>query len=200
MKITLIDKNQSGTNAIISGLSLCRNKQCTEKTLTDCMEALPIPHLAALEMSWYCFLVEGLSVKARIQLERHRHQSSIERSTRALDMSDVEFVIPETAKYPSYFSRVYDAVIEWYKGALELGETKEDASYLLSTGITTKFQLSGNGRVFFEYLQKRLCKKHVQREHYRLAQEIYKQLVRENIAFKYAHPCRICHKCRRASN
>lgn len=197
LKVMLIDKSEGGSSTIISGLSLCRDKQCTEKTITDCMEAKPVPHLAALEMSWYCFLVEGLSVKARIQLERHRMFSSIERSTRALDMGCAEYVIPETIQESQkciYLHALNDAM-EYYNRLIDSGEKKENAAYVLPLGVTTRFQLSGNGRVFFEYLTKRLCKRHVQREHFRLAGLIYSQLEELNPVFKYAVPCGECGKC-----
>jgi len=200
MKVTLIDKNINCIDTTISGLSLCRDKQCTKKTVDHCMTAKPVPHLAALEMCWFCFAVEGVSVKMRIQLERHRMFSSIERSTRSINMSDAEFIIPPTAKNPEHFKISYMEAMHNYELAIKQGESLEDAAYLLPVGVETKFQLSGNGRVWFEYLQKRLCRKHVQREHYLFAREIYKQLVREIPQFKCAHPCRECKQCKKDVN
>lgn len=196
MKVTLIDSNVGGASTIISGLSLCRDKQCTEQTIDHCMTAKPVPHLAALEMCWFAFLVEGVSVKMRIQLERHRMFSSIERSTRHINMSEAEFVVPPTVKDPELFKAAYTACKMWYMKAIDCEEKEEDAAYLLPLGVTTKFQLAGNGRVWFEYLQKRLCKKKVQREHFLFAREVYKQFVRQMPVFKYAHPCRECRECR----
>lgn len=196
MKVTLIDKNINGIDTIISGLSLCRDKQCTEKTVDHCMTAKPVPHLAALEMCWFAFLVEGVSVKTRIQLERHRMFSSIERSTRSINMSDMELIIPPTAKNPEHFKISYMEAMFNYELAIKQGESLEDASYLLPAAIETRFQLSGNGRVWFEYLQKRLCKKHVMPEHFNFALELYRQLVKEIPCFRYAIPCRECGECR----
>lgn len=198
MKVTLIDQNTYQERTIIDALSLCRAKQCTEDTITHCLTAKPVPHLAALEMCWFAFLVEGVSVKMRIQLERHRLFSSMERSTRHINMSDAEFIIPPTVKRPELFEIFYDLAVSYYEHAIDVnGETEEDAAYMLPMGVTTKFVLAGNGRVWFEYLTKRLCRKHVQAEHFHFAREVYKQLVRQLPVFKFAHPCRECRVCKK---
>jgi flavin-dependent thymidylate synthase len=192
MKVILIDKNLQGVKTIISGLSLCRDKQCTATTIEHCITAEPFPHLSALEMCWFAFLVEGLSVKTRIQLERHRLFSTIERSTRSINMSDAKFVTPETAKGAHTFRQSYSSAISEYEEALHLGESFEDAAYLLPLGVTTKFQIAGNGRVWFEWLQKRLCKKYVQAEHGSFAIEVWRLLKKEMDFFEYAMPCGDC--------
>jgi len=196
MKVTLIDKNIKGTQTIIDALSICRDKQCSPKTIEHCINNKPEPHLSVLEHCWFSFLVEGLSVKANIQLLRHRLQSRTERSTRHINMSEAKFVIPETVKNKAFYKFAYSFYKDFYKEAIKSGESIEDAAYLLPLGVETKFYISGNGRMFFEWLNKRLCKRHVQRESYRLAQEVYKILVKEMFFFKYAHPCRYCNKCR----
>ncbi len=195
MKITLIDKNVNGIDTVIQALSLCRDKPCTESTVDHCLTAKPVPHLSALEFVWFVFEVDGLSVKARIQQLRHRLASTMERSTRAIDMSDCTFVVPPTAKHPERFIERYEQIRRMYTNAISEGETKEDASYLLPLATSTRFTWAVNGRVAFEYLQKRLCKKHVQAEHYKLAAEIYRQLVKEIPQLRYAHPCQYCLQC-----
>lgn len=194
MKITLIDKNTNGIKTIIDALSICRDVQCTEETLNHCLTAKPVPHLSALEFCWFCFLIEGVSVKARIQQLRHRHFSTMERSTRAIDLSDSVPVIPPTTLLGDLYLYCYRQSIDNYVDIID-GQTREDASYVLPLGIETKFVLAGNGRVWYEYFQKRLCKKYVQAEHYRLADELYIQLVGEIPQFMYAHPCQYCGQC-----
>lgn len=194
MKVALIDKNTNGIKTIIDALSLCRDKQCTEETVNHCLTAKPVPHLSALEFCWFCFLVEGVSVKTRIQQLRHRHFSTMERSTRAINLSGHDAVVPPSTSSHGEYERFYDYVQGLYGNTL-ITEEMEDAAYLLPLGIETKFVLAGNGRVWFEYLQKRLCPKFVQAEHYLLAKELHKQLVKEIPQFKYANPCLNCKQC-----
>lgn len=195
MKVTLIDKNTNGINTVIQALSLCRDKQCTESTVDHCLTAKPVPHLSALEFTWFCFLVEGVSIKTRLQQARHRHFSSMERSTRSINMDSAEVILPTTTKHKEHFAECYDISCLGFNRA-NICETNEDAAYLLPLGTETKFVLAGNGRVWFEYLRQRLCKKHVQAEHYELAKELSRQLIKEVSQFEYAHPCNTCGACK----
>jgi len=189
LKVTLIDKNVNGINTVIQALSLCRDKQCTEATVDHCLTAKPVPHLSALEFTWFCFLIEGVSIKTRIQQLRHRHFSTMERSTRSIDVGDSEAITPadDLERYADDMLLMYDVAT--------LTHPLEDAAYILPLATETKFMLAGNGRVWFEYLQKRLCPEFVQAEHYLLAKELHKQLIKEIPQFKYAHPCRDCGQC-----
>lgn len=192
MRVELVD---STNGTMIEALSMCRDKQCTEQTIDHCLKAKPVPHLAVLEFSDFTFRVEGLSVKARIQLERHRLFSSMERSTRHINMSEAEFIVPPTAKNKGLFEKYLGGCRWFYNSLIENGESEEDAAYILPLAVETRFYLKGNGRVFFEYFTKRLCKKHVQPEHYLFARELYRQLVKQIPQFKYANPCRGCGQC-----
>ena len=181
MKVTLVDKNINGVNTVIEALSLCRDKQCTESTVDHCLTAKPVPHLSALEFTWFCFLIEGVSIKTRLQQVRHRHFSSMERSTRSIDVGDSEVITPtdDLERYVTICRRLCDVATLTYP--------LEDVAYILPLATETKFMLAGNGRVWFDYLRQRLCKKHVQAEHYELARELYRQLLQEIPQFKYAH-------------
>ena len=197
MEIKLIDKNMNGLDGIIESLGICRNKQCTEKTLDFCMIDKPIPHLAVLEQTWFKFHIKGLSIKARIQLLRSRLFSNIERSTRSIDMAEAKCIVPDTVKNKEMFDDFYDCIMNMYDDVILDGESLEDAAYLLPLGIETEFDISGNGRVFFEYFTKRLCEKTVQAEHYEFALELYKILLNDgHWYFKHAHPCQYCGKCK----
>jgi len=165
-------------------------------TLYGALEAKPVPHMSVLEFGWVCLLVEGVSVKTRIQLLRSRLFSTMERSTRALDMSDAECIIPETAKHEQGFWMDANSAMINYKASLAVGETFEDASYSLPVSIETSFFQAGNLRIWYEYFQKRLCKKHVQREHYRMAMEMFSAICCVFPIMASAHPCKKCGKCK----
>lgn len=195
MKVTLIDKNANGINTAIQALSLCRDKRCTEQTVDECLTAKPVPHLSVLEFTWFCFLVEGVSIKTRLQQARHRHFSSMERSTRSIDLSNTKGVIPPTTSEIPYYQLGYEDGLKAYAYGIG-GEKLEDVAYLLPLGTETKFMLAGNGRVWFDYLRQRLCPEFVQAEHYLMAKEFWKHLCKEVSQFKYANTCLHCNECR----
>jgi thymidylate synthase ThyX len=196
MKISVIDSNKRGVETMIQALGICRNNECTADTLERVLVAKPVPHMSVLEFGWVCLLVEGVSVKTRIQLLRNRLFSTMERSTRSIDMSMAIAIIPDTVKDKPYFRHsMEDNELDIYQMAIDRGETLEDASYLLPLGVETSFFLAGNLRVFFEYFQKRLCKKHVQDEHYRMAAEMWNVISGVFPIVRKAHPCQACGDC-----
>lgn len=196
MKVTLIDSNKRGVETIISALSVCRDKQCSYETIEKALDAKPVPHLSALEFAWVCFKIEGASIKTRLQLARHRLFSSMERSTRSIDLTDAEVIMPETVKNPEEFRVELEEEMFAYTRAVVTEETLEDAAYLLPLGVETTFYLAGNLRTFYEYFQKRLCAKHVQAEHYELALKMYFALCCEFPFMAKAHPCKTCKACK----
>ena len=98
--------------------------------------------MSVLEFGWIMVEVEGVSVKCRLQEVRHRIFTTLERSTRALNMSGEEVVISETVKNKEAFRRALGFAMSEYELALGRGESFEDASYLLPMAITTKFLFS----------------------------------------------------------
>ena len=199
MQVTLIDANTHAMQSMVDAIGICRNKKCSLDTIEKALDAKPVPHLSVLEFGWAMVLVEGLSMKARVQADRHRifgqFHSPIERSTRSIDMSLEDVVIPETVKDKEQFFIDLSETMIKYHNALNRGEAEEDAAYQLPLAITTKFYLAGNIRTWYEYFQKRLCKKHVQDEHYRLAVQMWELLQTEFPILRKAHPCKNCGKC-----
>lgn len=195
MKVTLIDHNTRNIESMIQAIGVCRDKQCTEKTLNDCLEAKPVPHMSALEFGWAMVKVEGVSIKAARQLFRHRHFSYMEASSRSINLSDADWIVPNTAKSPTAMRRKMGEEVNVYDAFTLASESLEDAAYLLPLGIETKFFVAGNIRVWFEYFQKRLCKTHVQDEHYHLAVEVWNLLQPLFPILKKAYPCWKCGEC-----
>jgi len=188
MKITLIDSNSQGILTMLTALGICRGKECTTTTLEHALNAKPVPHLSVLEFAWVCLKIEGISVKVRIQNIRSRMFSTMERSTRSIDMGEAEIIVPQTAKDPEALSAIMESICTAYALAVDHGESLEDSAYTLPLGIETTFLLAGNLRIFFEYFQKRLCKKHVQDEHYRLAMKMWGMLCELYPIMKKAPP------------
>jgi len=196
MKVTLIDSNARGTKTMLQALGICRGKDCTTDTLDKALEAKPVPHASVLEFGWVCLLVEGVSVKARLQVLRSRLFSTMERSTRAIDMSKSRWSTPNTAVFTGDMGEWLDDSVGGYMRAVENGESLEDAAYLLPLGIETSFFMAGNIRIWFEYFQKRLCKKHVQDEHYHLALDMWHVITELFPIVLKAHPCKACGECK----
>ena len=200
MKVTLIDQNSNGVTTMLQALGICRGKECTLDTLDKSLEAKPVPHASILEYGWVCLLVEGVSVKARIQILRSRLFTTTERSTRAIDMSEAKWITPDTAVFTGDMEEWLDESVGGYQRAVENGESLEDSAYLLPLGIETSFFMAGNIRIFFEYFQKRLCKKHVQDEHYRLALDMWHVITEIFPVVLKAHPCKACGECKTEVN
>jgi thymidylate synthase ThyX len=194
MKVTLVDYNSKGVETMVQALGICREKECTEATLERVLNAKPVPHSSALEFGWVCLKVEGVSVKTRIQLLRSRLFSTMERSTRSIDMRRAKCIVPEAANYRTPYD--YEEHMEAYNYAIYVNETLENASYLLPLAVETSFFLAGNLRVFYEYFQKRLCKKHVQDEHYKMAVQMWNTIRDVFPVMNLAHPCKACGVCK----
>jgi len=195
MKVSLIDYNSRGMETMIDSLGICRGNACTQRTLEGAIIAKPVPHLSVLEFGWACVLVQGVSIKTRIQLLRSRLFSTMERSTRSINLFDAETLVPSTAIYPILFEVGLESAMEKYEEAVNDGESLEDAAYLLPLATETEFYLAGNMRTFYEYFQKRLCKKHVQGEHYHLAMYMWTVLKEKFPILHSAHPCGNCGAC-----
>ena len=195
MKVSLIDYNSRGMETMIDSLGICRGNACTQRTLEGAIIAKPVPHLSVLEFGWACVLVQGVSIKTRIQLLRSRLFSTMERSSRSINLKDVDAVMPNTVGNTDLFEEFYETAFENYVSVLDDGESLEDAAYLLPLATETEFYLAGNMRTFYEYFQKRLCKKHVQDEHYQLAMRMWRVLRNEFPILITAHPCDNCGAC-----
>jgi len=195
MNVIMIDHNAQGMETMIASLGICRGNDCTLKTLEGALVAKPVPHMSVLEFGWACLKVEGVSVKTRLQVLRSRMFSTMERSTRAIDMSEAECITPKTTMlYPKY-DRAYVKAFNEYESLIKI-DSLEDASYMLPLATETEFFLAGNIRVWYEYFQKRLCKKHVQDEHYRLALRMWQVLCLAFPILHSAHPCDDCGACK----
>lgn len=118
-------------------------------------------HLSVLEHCYVSFNIQ-CSVRVLGQLTRHRHLSFTCKSARG-----------------SVFDTVYNPItdtLEHYEDDRE--GAKEDKAYRLPQGAVTDIVVSGNFRAWWEYLQKRMCKRAMP-EHRKVAIAIYKLLLQE---------------------
>lgn len=139
-------------------------------------------HLSIAEHVHFVFEVENISVACLGQLVRHGLMSHSVQSTRFVDQSDVEFVIPESIANHD-FSEAYikhcDSSLALYKLMRDFGVTKGDARYCLPTGMETSLIVSGNASMWRNFINQR-CDKSAQIEIRLLANEILQKLYKES--------------------
>lgn len=187
MKITLIDYNDGLIDTPIQVMGVCRQKECTVESLQKCLNEKPHPHLSVLEFNWFCFKLEDIPIRVIRQLERHRQFSFMEKSSRHNYMNKIHEGLPG-----NLYSEIEN--LQACQGDLDY----EDASWAVTMANTTDMYIAGNGRVFYEYLQKRLCHKHVLPIHYQFAFKLFAELKRvlpEVFNFNML-TCNSCNKCK----
>lgn len=119
-------------------------------------------HMSVYEHVSFTFMIEGVSRALLAQLTRHRHASYSVQSQRYCDMSNCEFVIPESIEELKYtdpwFFESLDEIKDTYKQLVEgLGIPKEDARAILPNATPTTLAFTVNARALVEISGQRLC-------------------------------------------
>jgi thymidylate synthase (FAD) len=192
MQVELIDANTHGLETVIKALNKCRNKECTEQTIKRCIRN---NELACLEFCWFAFEIKDISRVVLAEITRHRHFSFMVESQRHVEPD--MFIVPHSIYANANLIDSYNAFIGQsqilYDALLDNGIPKEDARYVLPNATATNMVVAGNGRAWFEYLQKRLCQAKVQPEHFNLAFNIWQILMKDySCIFGFATPCLTC--------
>lgn len=155
------------------GMSMCYGSKCSINSL---VKAVSAGHLSLLEHANATFELE-CSQKCLAQITRHRHFSFTVESTRGKDITENGYydVSEGDERLNELLKEYWELTTKTYWLMLQHGKSKEHAAYVLPLMANVKFYISGNLRVWFEYLQKRLCNR-ASDEHKELALEIYKRL------------------------
>ena len=171
MKVEL--KHTEPLDKCINGMSMCYGAKCSVNSL---VKAVGAGHLSLLEHANATFELE-CSQKCLAQITRHRHFSFTVESTRGKDITDNGYydVSEGDKRLNELLKEYWELTTKTYNLMLQHGKSKEHAAYVLPLMTNVKFYISGNLRVWFEYLQKRLCNR-ASDEHKELALEIYKRL------------------------
>lgn len=171
MKVEL--KHAEPLDKCTGGMSMCYGAKCSVNSL---VKAVSAGHLSLLEHASVTFELE-CSQKCLAQITRHRHFSFTVESTRGKDITEngyYELPLKDKA-LNNIVSDLWKLSVEAYELLIDSGESKEHVAYVLPLMANVKFYITGNLRVWFEYLQKRLCNR-ASDEHKELAIEIYKRL------------------------
>lgn len=171
MKVEL--KHIESLDKCTEGMSMCYGTKCSINSLVKAVNA---GHLSLLEHANATFELE-CSQKCLAQITRHRHFSFTVESTRGKDITENGYydVSEGDKRLNELLKEYWELTTKTYNLMLQHGKSKEHAAYVLPLMTNVKFYISGNLRVWFEYLQKRLCNR-ASDEHKELALEIYKRL------------------------
>ena len=171
MKVEL--KHTEPLDKCTGGMSMCYGAKCSVNSL---VKAVSAGHLSLLEHANATFELE-CSQKCLAQITRHRHFSFTVESTRGKDITDNGYydVSEGDESIDQLLRDNWNFAVQTYDYLLSCGKSKEHAAYVLPLMTNVKFYITGNLRVWFEYLQKRLCNR-ASDEHKELALEIYKRL------------------------
>lgn len=140
--------------------SNCYNSKPTKagKIVESCISS---GHESVTEFSDFVFHVEGVSRSLLAQLTRHRVASFAVRSQRYCDESGFEYVTPfsiaNDKKVSKKYSKIMEALNEWYKELLDAGIPKEDARFILPNACCTTLEFKMNFRELKHFCGLRRC-------------------------------------------
>lgn len=174
----------------VEAMGNCYNRKCTENGLVCAVTA---GHLSLLEHSFASIHME-VSQKLLAQITRHRHFSFTVESTIGSDMSNVSTY----EGFDSWLNEKIKGQAKVYREAQERGYSKEQCGYLLPLGANVKLTMTGDLRTWFEFLQKRLCRRNSQ-ECIEMALELYKLFNEAYPTIFNADVMRMCVGCREES-
>lgn len=157
-------------------------------------------HESISEFAFFIFSVSGVSRVLTHQLVRHRIASYLQMSSRHVDLSNLDLIIPPKIKDNPEAKRIFieltKSAKENYKKLLDLGIPKEDARYIIPDSIETHIVIGMNARALNNFFGHRLCEK-AQWEIRSLAHKMRK-LVKDKtptLFWSEHRPCVIKGKC-----
>ncbi|HPJ17253.1 MAG TPA: FAD-dependent thymidylate synthase [Candidatus Woesebacteria bacterium] len=118
-------------------------------------------HTSTLEHQLFTFHVSGLSRTAEVQLVRKRVGASYSvRSGRYVDMSEAEYVIPNSIRNSPFYDECMarlDENQELYSRMINSGIPPEDARFFQTQNLATRLVVSMTGLGMLQFLEKREC-------------------------------------------
>ncbi len=156
--------------------SVCYNSTptSTHKIAKSCAKS---GHMSVYEHVSFTFMIENVSRALLAQLTRHRHAAYSVQSQRYCDMSNCEFVIPESIDFFAAWDTLR-YIKDAYKAMINAGVPKEDARAILPNATPTTLAFTVNARALVEMSGQRLCNR-AQKEIRELFQNIKKEV--ENV-------------------
>ena len=138
-----------------------------------------------IKSSWefvdYTFKISGVSRAFTHQLVRTRTASFAQEAQRVVDMSEVEFIMPDSILYDELAHFEYTSAINHqrnaYRDMTNKGIPRQDARNIIGTGCLTSIMMKTNLRTLHNMAELRLCFR-VQSEYQNVFAAMKRQVVR----------------------
>jgi len=169
MKVELIDYQKNALDILLySKNTRLQGTQTLESIAAKPME-WKLDHLSymldTIQSSWefadYIFEITGVSRAFTHQLVRTRTASYAQETQRAVDMSEVEFIMPKSIManrrtYETYIDAI-DVQKDTYSRLVEDDIPRQDARNIIGTGSLTSIMIKANLRTLHTMGELRLC-------------------------------------------
>jgi len=169
MKVTLLGYVDD-VERIIAACSEATRSKPSDSLLTTLSQEDARKHIARVlsrghegisEFAYFIFSISDVSRVLTHQLVRHRIASYLQMSSREMDLSNVDFVVPPKIKEGSKTAKIFEEAVDTararYKELLTAGIKYEDARYLLPSCIETHISVAMNARSLNNLFGLRLC-------------------------------------------
>lgn len=155
------DPDAAGPEALIEHAGrVCYRSQSRGDPAAFLRARLREGHESIIEHASATFEVSGISRACSHQLVRHRIASYSQESQRYVDMSDPEFVVPDSiAENPEAleaWSAFVDRVKATYREMRDMGVLKEDARFVLPNATATRIVVTMNFREYLHFFRLRI--------------------------------------------
>lgn len=148
--------------AIGQAASICWGNADADKFIDIAEKCYCNRHYRVLEYADVTLELDGYSTKVIRELYTHVIGTSrLQESTRYVDCSNFNMIVPDTIGESSLTQNIFDNCVadicETYNNLIKLGVPKEDASYLLPLGHSTKVVIKINVRALLHLAELRMC-------------------------------------------
>ncbi len=180
-KMVLLAARRCYSTKSIEELMLEVNNMSLDKKESLLNDLAKSGHLTPFEHCHYTFSIEGISRACSHQIIRHRLFSFDQLSNRYTTNAELvwpEFLCDLASANPELYNHAASLVgdcVCLYNRLVKDGIKPEDARMFLPHMTSTSLVMSGNGRVWIEMLNKRLCRR-AQGEFRDVALKIFQQL------------------------
>ena len=168
MNVNLVSYTPNPDQVCEMACRTCTSVECpdisTAVNKTNALrKALDSGHESVAEHAVFTFQIEGISRACSHQLVRHRLASYSQQSQRYVNMTDFDFVIPESIKEDVNSLDKYMYLMKnirlSYLEMLLLGIPEEDTRYILPNACCTNITVTMNARELRHFFKLRLCKR-----------------------------------------
>jgi thymidylate synthase (FAD) len=111
-------------------------------------------HLATLRFAHAVFHITGISRACSHQFVRSKHLDFLQQSQRYVNQSTAGFVYPNS-KRDDLISSAYRSALDVYDSLIAQGVKKEDARFVLPTGVATELYVVGNLQAWQDFIKLR---------------------------------------------